>query len=132
MIPLTRIRTIKQWHVLLPLLMLVPGGCTTVDVAPGEARTLTAIGIVRVKVPAAPNGTLVVERSGVGLGWDDLPGGGAWLGFSAGQWVIADPAACQLVVIVRTKAQAENAVEVLSKLKGQALCVVDQSGSSER
>jgi hypothetical protein len=123
---------VTGWRILLTMLMLAPGGCTTVDVAPGEARTLTAIGIVRVKVPAVPSGTLVVERSGVGLGWDDLPGGGVWLGFSAGQWVIADPAQCQLVVIVRTKAQAENAVDVLSKLKGEAICVVDQSGSLER
>jgi hypothetical protein len=90
---------------------------------------MVAIGVVRVELPRTQGGVLAVERSGVGLGWDDLPGGGAWLGFSEGRWVIADPRECQLLVIIRSPAQAEHAAKVLAALGGSSPCLVDHTGT---
>lgn len=104
--------------------LLMLSGCTTVTVAEGETKSLTAIGIVRLKLPATPNGSLIVERSGIGLGWDKLPGGGAWLGLSKAQWVIADPATCQLIMIVKNREQLESSKAILAEMKGDGICIV--------
>lgn len=102
-------------------------GCTVVNVGTGETKDITAVGVVRVRVPVPVDGLVAIERSGVGLGWETLPGGGAYLGWSGASWVIADPSKCQLLIIVRSKAQAENAQDIMSKLKGETPCIVDQS-----
>lgn len=107
-------------------------GCTVINVGAGEQVDMLAVGVVRVRVPVVADGLVAVERSGVGLGWDSLPGGGAYLGWSEGKWVIADPAKCQLLFIVRTNAQADNAKSILSKLEGESPCIVDQSPISPR
>ena len=107
-------------------------GCTVINVGAGEQVDMLAVGVVRVRVPVVADGLVAVERSGVGLGWDSLPGGGAYLGWSEGKWVIADPAKCQLLVIVRTNEQADNAKSILSKLEGESPCIVDQSPISPR
>ena len=104
--------------------LLMLSGCTTVTVAEGETKALTAIGIVRLKLPATPNGSLIVERSGIGLGWDKLPSGGAWLGLSKAQWVIADPATCQLIMIVKNRQQLESSKAILAEMKGDGICIV--------
>lgn len=88
---------------------------------------MLAFGVLRVRVPIVADGLVAVERSGAGLGWDALPGGGAYLGWSEGKWVIADPSKCQLLVIVRTAEQVDNAKSILNKLEGKSPCIVDQS-----
>jgi len=127
-----RIRTIDRHAASAVLGIALLSGCTTIDVGEGEKIDLTAVGIVRVRVPVANESTLAVERSGVGLGFDGLPGGGAYLGWSSAKWVIADPAKCQLLVIVRTEAQVRHAQDILSKLKGESPCIVDHSGQLQR
>lgn len=107
-------------------------GCTVINVGGGEQVDMLAVGVVRVRVPVVADGLFAVERSGVGLGWDSLPGGGAYLGWSEGKWVIADPSKCQLLVIVRTNEQADNAKSILNKLEGESPCIVDQSPISPR
>lgn len=107
-------------------------GCSVVNVGSGEQLDMLAVGVVRVRVPVVADGLVAVERSGVGLGWDSLPGGGAYLGWSEGKWVMADPSKCQLLVIVRTAAQADNAKLILNKLEGESPCIVDQSPISPR
>jgi hypothetical protein len=107
-------------------------GCTVINVGAGEQIDMLAVGVVRVRVPVVADGLVAVERSGVGLGWDSLPGGGAYLGWSEGKWVIADPAKCQLLVIVRTADQAASAKTILSEWEGDSPCIVDQSESSPR
>lgn len=77
-------------------------GCTTVQVDSGGGKKVTGFGFVQVELPPATDGVLAVNRSGFGLGWDDSPGGGVWLGYSASEWVIADPSDCQLLVIIRS------------------------------
>jgi len=115
------------WGLAIGIVATALTGCTVINVGAGEQVDMLAVGIVRVRVPVVADGLVAVERSGVGLGWDSLPGGGAYLGWSAGKWVIADPSKCQLLVIVRTNAQADNAKSILSKLEGESPCIVDQS-----
>ena len=103
-------------------------GCTTVRLGPGGARQITAIGIVRLEVPPSLGDLTVVERTGVGFGLDRLPGGGAWLGYSAAAWIMADPAKCQMIVVIRSPGEAERVRQVLSQM-GESVCMVDQSKS---
>ncbi len=103
--------------------------CTTVQVDSGGGSTIFGIGVVRVELPPTKGDTLAIERSGVGLGWESTPGGGVWLGYSASEWVIADPADCQMLVIIRSPTQAENAKRILESLEGETPCVVDHTGT---
>ena len=104
-------------------------GCTHVTVGEGGGEEIVGIGLVRIELPRTQGSLLAIGRSGVGIGWDGLPGGGAWLGYSGGQWVIADPAECQLLVIIRSPAEAENAARVLAALAGGSPCIVDHTGT---
>ena len=103
--------------------------CTHVTVGEGGGETITGIGVVRVELPRTTGGAVAVKRTGVGFGWDELPAGGAWLGYSDSQWVIADPRDCQLLVIIRSAAEAENAAKALSALEGSSPCVVDHTNT---
>lgn len=99
-------------------------GCTTVRVGEG-GRSAYFIGAVRLVLPDAAGKTQAVEIQSLGLGWD----AGPYLGWRAGKWVIADPKDCQLLVIIRSPAQAENAAKVLQALGGQEPCIVDSTGT---
>lgn len=104
--------------VMMPLL----AGCATVT--PGEWRgSRTFIGAVRVDVPVTQGDVQAfrVRMLGLGAGRD-----GVMLGWQDGQWVIADPARCQMVVIIRSEAEAANAAQVLRQLEGQDICVVNE------
>jgi hypothetical protein len=102
------------------LILLALGGCATVP-SRGEVSTKTYFGLVRVAVPSHEAGLSAVDVKALGVGWDKGP----WLGWRAGNWVIADPAKCQLLIIIRTPAQAENAAKVLKSLGGQQACIAD-------
>lgn len=97
------------------------GGCATGVQSAGQTKTF--IGIVRIKTPMKIGDVQVTDVSGLGVGWDNGP----WLGWRAGSWVVADPAKCQLLVIIRSPAQAANAADVLRSLKGSEPCIVDSS-----
>lgn len=114
---------------ILPAVLLAGllGGCTTVPVAE-RGRTRTYVGVVRVTTPDRAGDISAVEVTGVGVGWDDGP----WLGFRAGNWISADPGRCQLLVVIRSPAQAANAAQVLETLKGDGICVADYTRTLRR
>lgn len=95
-------------------------GCMSVG-PPGAGATKTFVGVVRVRMPQVVGDLSSADVHGLGLGWD----AGPWLGWRSGNWVIADPSKCQLLVVIRSPAQAANAVEVLQALKGKQLCMVN-------
>lgn len=103
------------------------GGCVTMPVAE-RGSTRTYVGVVRVILPERTGDLSAVEVAGLGLGWDKGP----WLGWRAGNWVTADPAKCQMLVVIRSPAQARNAADVLAKLGGEGVCVADYTRSSGR
>lgn len=79
------------------------------------------VGVVRVILPNKLGDLAATDAKTLGVGWD----GGPYLGWKAGNWIVADPDACQLIIVIRSPAQAENAVEVLRSLGGQQPCIVD-------
>jgi hypothetical protein len=108
-------------------LAVLLGACTTVPLAE-RGSTRTFVGVVRVTMPDRSGDLAAVAVTGVGAGWD----GGPWLGFRAGEWVTADPSRCQLLVVIRSPAQAANAAQVLATLKGDKICVADFTRSVRR
>jgi hypothetical protein len=110
------------------LLPLALTGCVTVDMADQDGGTRTSrthIGITRIVTVEKPGAMTAVDVKTLGLGWDNGP----FLGWRSGNWVTADPAKCQLVVIVRSSIEVENAAKVLAALKGQNPCIADFTGS---
>jgi hypothetical protein len=103
---------------------LVLGGCATVD-ANGHDRSRWFVGIVRVVLPDTQGKVAAINVKSLGAGWDSGP----FLGWKAGNWIITNPADCQLLVVIRSPAQAENAAKVLQSLKGQQPCIVDYTRS---
>ncbi len=127
--PPIRIRMISSHAALIASSVALLSGCTVINVGAGQTADITSVGIVRVRVPVLAEGLFAIERAGAGIGWDTLPGGGAYLGWSDARWIMADPSQCQLLIVIRTPGQANHTKDILSKLKGQSLCVVDQSAS---
>ncbi|QLC25918.1 hypothetical protein HFP57_13385 [Parasphingopyxis algicola] len=84
--------------------------------------------MVRVVTPEAAGAVNAIDVETVGLGWD----GGPFLGWHSGSWISADPARCQLLIVIRSPAQAENAATVLRALEGQDPCIADYTHSLPR
>lgn len=121
-----RVRSINRCWI-TPACLLLLAGCTTIDLG-SNGSTKTVLGIARIELPATAPGMSAVGLKTFGIGWD----GGPFLGFHESSWVIASPAECQLVVIVRSNVEADNAKQVLERLKGEKICVADFSHSSSR
>lgn len=103
---------------------LVLGGCTTVRMTEqGESRLY--LGVVRVTVPDRSGDLVAFSVKTAGVGWQRGP----WLGWRSDNWVEADPAKCQLLVVIRSPAEAGNAAEVLRALEGRSACVADYTES---
>jgi hypothetical protein len=102
-------------------------GCTTVNVMPQvgmastEFRSSTYVGIVTLRLPATLGNVQAVDVKTLGAGWQSGP----FVGWNASNLVTANPADCQLLIIIRSPAQAENAAKVISSLEGQNPCIVD-------
>lgn len=111
------------------LVGLGAGGCTSVSVGSADGQEFAGIGFYRVRLPATQGTLVAVEREGVGLGWGNLAGAGVFLGYDKTEWVIADPADCQLLIVIKSAAQAEHAKEIIALLGDQSPCIVDQTGS---
>lgn len=103
------------------------GGCTTVHIS-DRPRTRTYLGLVRVVVPQRSGDLVAYSLRAVGVGWE----AGPWLGWRSDSWFAADPAKCQLLVVIRSEAQSRNAVEVIRSLEGRNPCVIDETGSLRR
>lgn len=97
----------------------------TVSGAQGHGSARLYLGLVRVVTPSKTGNLSAIDAQVLGLGWDKGP----FLGWKAGSWIEADPAQCQLVIIIRSAAQAENAVRVLQSLKGEQPCIADYTGA---
>lgn len=106
--------------VLSVVILIATCGCARHS-ATGAHSSSTYIGIVKVTRPAATGLTSVTDVRALGIGWDE----GLWLGWRAGSWIEADPSRCQLVIIIRSAAEAANAALVLRALEGMKPCVVD-------
>ena len=79
------------------------------------------IGVVRVTMPDRKGELSAIDVKTLGFGWD----AGPFVGWRAGNWVMADPAKCQLLIVIRSPAQAENAAKVIQSLEGQEPCIAD-------
>lgn len=105
---------------LIAALAAALSGCTLVRMGDGGvSRTL--VGVVRVKMPATEGQLTALDVQTLGGGWDSGP----FLGWRGANWVIADPRACQLTVIVRSGTAAKHAAGVLAQLRGKNICLAD-------
>ncbi len=100
-------------------------GCSTV--VPGQwTGSRTFVGVVRVDMPVTQGDVQAVRVRTLGAGGGEA---GVFLGWEDGAWIVADPAQCQLLVIVRSPVEVENAARVLRELRGQNACLVDETGA---
>lgn len=109
---------------IVAFLALALCGCVSIEVGPddgSERSARTHIGITRITTPEATDHVAAVDISTLGIGWDDGP----FVGWRESRLVFADPEECRLIVIVRSPAQAENAVEILRALEGQNPCIAN-------
>ncbi len=77
--------------------------------------------MTRIVMPDSTDKLSAIDAKTLGVGWDRGP----YLGWKSGNWIVADPAQCQLIVVIRSAAQAANAAKVLQSLRGQQPCIVD-------
>lgn len=99
-------------------------GCTVTLPAEGPTREIVSVGITRIIVPERKGNLVAFRRGSLGLGFGDATASAAWLGFDRSEWVIADPASCQLLVVIREDVEADNAARILESLKGENVCYV--------
>ena len=102
------------------ILCFLLGGCATIRAGEG-GRSATYVGVVRVILPATRGNVSAVDVRSLGMGWDDGPYFGWWSRNS----VSADPGQCQLLVVIRSPAQAEHAEKIIKAMEGQHPCLVD-------
>ena len=101
--------------------------CTTIVIDEGSERDIVTIGVTRLVVPERQGDLTAFKQTSVGLGYGNAVGDAAWLGFNQGEWVLADPAQCQLLVIIKSGAEADNAAAILKKLEGENICYVNDT-----
>jgi hypothetical protein len=106
-------------------------GCTTIDLAQAGSRTQAQtrerifLGVVAVRLPKTNGKIAAIDVKTLGAGWQSGP----FIGWNASNLVTANPADCQLLVVIRSPAQAENAAKVISSLEGQNPCIVDYTSN---
>jgi hypothetical protein len=115
---------------LVAALLLAAGsaGCTTISINDGQALQGHYLGLVSVRVPEARQGMTAIEAKNFGASFAD----GVNLGWSSQSLVTADPAGCQIMIIVKTAAQLANVQEIAKGLKGEKLCLADFDTSPSR
>lgn len=109
---------------LLVIAGMLLAGCASVE--PGRsANRQFHLGAVSVRVPTTSGNVSAVSVKTLGIGWDN----GLYLGWRSGAWVTADPSKCQLLIIIRSAAEAANAIKIIKSLEGQEPCIVDFTNS---
>lgn len=103
-------------------------GCTTISINDGRALQGHYLGFVSVRVPEAEQGMTAVEAKNFGASFAE----GVNLGWSSQSLVTADPAGCQIMIIVRSTVQLANVQEITKGLKGEKLCLADFETSPSR
>lgn len=109
---------------ILPVFIILLGGCTTVSIE-NHGKSRWYAGIVRVEFPEKRGKISAVDVKMLGAGWESGP----FIGWQSGNWVTANPNDCQLIIIIKSAAQAENAQKVIKSLGGQQPCVIDYTHS---
>lgn len=108
-------------------------GCTTIVLGDNDTlsqrdrRDIVSLGFTKIVIPETQGETVAFKRTGVGLGFGSAVGSAAWLGFDQDEWVIADPAKCQLLVVIRSDVESANAALILEKLKGVDVCYTNEA-----
>ncbi|MGB5483860.1 hypothetical protein [Parasphingorhabdus sp.] len=116
-----------NFSILLIFLSGALTGCTTINMVQQDGVAATAyqqsthIGITRLRLPASQGNVQAADIKTLGVGWQSGP----FIGWNASNLVTADPSECQLLIVVRSAAQAENAAKIISSLEGQDPCIVD-------
>jgi len=109
------------------IFLLFVGGCTTV--APGAAaRSSFYIGAVTVRIPQTRGEVSAARVRALGIGWDNGP----FIGWRSGDRISADPANCQLLIVIRSAVETANAVQIINALEGQSPCIVDYTDTLRR
>jgi hypothetical protein len=103
-------------------------GCFRAQITNTGVRTKTYIGVTRVAFGHEKGDLTATDVRTLGLGWD----AGPWLGWRADNWVSADPAKCQLLVVIRRTVEAATAQSIMQSLEGRNLCVANFSGVQPR
>lgn len=111
------------------LLMLVTLSSCAVNAETGQTGARLYLGVVRVEVPQTRGRVSAVRAQALGLGWGAGAQAGPFAGWSSDDWITADPADCQMLIIIRSGAQAAHARALIQSLGGVNPCLVDQTGS---
>ncbi len=98
---------------------LAVSACTTISVGGADGQEFAGIGFYRVKLPATQGSLIAVERESVGVGWGSLAGSAVFLGYDKSEWIVADPENCQLLIVIKSAAQAENAKQIIERIGGR-------------
>lgn len=109
------------------LMLLTACGCTAVEPGSG-ARSSFHLGATSVRIPQIEGNLSAATVSTFGVGWDDGP----YVGWRSSNWIAADPANCQLLIVIREAVQTANAVQIINALEGQQPCIVDYTDSLRR
>jgi hypothetical protein len=102
-------------------------GCTTVEPG-GGSRSAFLLGATSVRIPRTQGEVSAIAVRTLGFGWD----GGPFLGWRSGNWITADPANCQLLIVIRSAVETANAVRIINALEGQNPCIVDYTQAPRR
>jgi hypothetical protein len=103
--------------------------CASIDLAnPVERREILAVGAVSVRVPTTFGQVRAIDISTLGVGVDTS----VFVGWRRGQFVFVQPNECQLLIIVRSGAEAEHATRLLEAAQGGQICMVDFAGALPR
>jgi hypothetical protein len=96
-------------------------GCTTISINDGQALQGHYLGLVSVRVPEVRAGMTAIEAKNFGASFTE----GVNLGWSSQSLVNADPAGCQIMIIVKSATQLANVQEITKGLRGEKLCIAD-------
>ncbi|WP_299328344.1 hypothetical protein [Parasphingopyxis sp.] len=110
----------------LPALLVLLGlaGCYSVDLSDGNgAQSRTFFGFTRVTLPERQGELQAVEIENLGI----AVGPGLRIGWLHDRTITADPADCQLLIIVDGQAEIEHARSILATMEGVEPCLVDLS-----
>jgi hypothetical protein len=105
-------------------LMALLGGCTTIA-SGGETRSAIHLGVTAIRIPQTRGDVHAASVRTLGVGWD----AGPFLGWHSANWIAADPARCQLLVVIRQAVEADNAIRIINALEGQNPCIVDYTNT---
>ena len=112
-------------YALITISVMTVTACTQpISATDKVSKDWFGVGITRIKHAEKSSDLIAYERTTTGLGTSRDT---VFLGWHRVQEVIADPANCQMVVIIRNGQELGQARTVLEQLKGVDICVADFS-----